>query len=122
MYVAKKTIIIPHSPILKTKNSASCCPDMEHSLARALENVAFNWSILTRDPLSNSCFRLSGIDVIKKVGIGWRVYQKLFTNCCITLTVKMAGDPNEQRGLQLVAEAQKKIKSSTGFLNNLLGG
>ena len=34
----------------------------------------------------------------------------------------MAGDPNEQRGLQLVAEAQKKIKSSTGFLNNLLGG
>ncbi|XP_067940058.1 alpha-soluble NSF attachment protein-like [Watersipora subatra] len=34
----------------------------------------------------------------------------------------MAGDPNESRAIQLVAEAEKKIKSSTGFLNNLFGG
>jgi len=33
----------------------------------------------------------------------------------------MAGDPSEQRALQLIAEAEKKIKSSTGFLNTLLG-
>lgn len=34
----------------------------------------------------------------------------------------MAGDPNEARALALMQEAEKKIKSSTGFLATLTGG
>lgn len=34
----------------------------------------------------------------------------------------MAGDPNEQRGMQFMEEAKKKLNSSTGLITRLLGG